>query len=428
MDIDLGQLEIFKRLAVALAAGFLIGLERGWSDRDEPEGQRIAGIRTFGLISLLGALWSLVYLSTGSWAVVLAFLGFCGLVIVAQWQRSQEQGGYGITTTVAALITFVLGAVAVLGHLSIAAGTAVVIAFILGLKPQLHDWLQRLDQEELFATLKLLLISVVILPILPNQGYGPWEALNPYEIWWMVVLVAGISYCGYFASQIAGARRGILLTALSGGLVSSTAVTLTLARLQKAGQKFDSLYATGIILASVTVFPRILIWVAVIRSKLVWGLAAPMILMTLACAVLGVLAWRGMRAKRDQKQPHYVPDNPFELGAALQMGAILAIVMLLAQAFTEWFGDTGVYLLAGVSGVGDVDAITLTLARMANGNLETTVAVVAITIAAIANTVTKCVLAAGVGGPALGRYVIPRFAAVIAVGLIGMAGYLIYTI
>lgn len=428
MEFGLEPLEIFKRLAVALAVGLLIGLERGWSDRAEPEGQRLAGIRTFGLISLLGALWSLIYLSTGNWSIVLGFLGFCGLVIAGQWLRSQQQGGYGLTTSVAALVTFVLGAIAVLGHLSIAAGVAVVIALILGLKTQLHGWLLRLDQKELFATLKLLLISVVVLPILPDAGYGPWQALNPYEIWWMVVLVAGISYCGYFAMQIAGPRRGILLTALSGGMVSSTAVTLTLARLQKAGARFDPVYATGVILASATMFPRMLIWVSVIQPALLRGLIWPLGLMTLTSVALGLLAWRDMHVKQDKTQAPYVPHNPFELGTALQIGAILAVVMVLARALTEWLGNPGVYLLAGVSGIGDVDAITLTLSRMSDDRIEPNVAVVAITIAAIANTVTKIVLSGAVGGWALGRYVVLRFAWVIGIGLAGIAIFLLYSI
>lgn len=419
MDIGLEQVEIFKRLAVALTAGFLIGLERGWSDRDEPEGQRIAGIRTFGLISLLGALWSLIYMTTGSWAVVLAFLGFCGLVIVAEWLRSQKQGSYGITTPVAALITFALGAVAALGHLSVAAGTAVVVAVILGLKARVHGWLQRLDEEELFATLKLLLISIVILPVLPNAGYGPWQALNPYAIWWMVVLVAGISYCGYFAIRIAGPDRGILLTALSGGLVSSTAVTLTLARMQKKGRRFDRIYALAIILASATMFPRMLIWVAVIQPGLLPTLFWPLGLMTASAVLIVLLAWSDVRNARGSTTD-FPLHNPFDLKTALQMGTILAAVMLLAKALSEWFGDAGVYLLAVLSGIGDVDAITLTLSRMSESELAVMTAVTAITLAGMMNTLTKVFLAGGIGGLQLGRYIGLRFAIILFTGVAGL--------
>lgn len=426
MDIGLEQLEILKRLAVALVAGFLIGLERGWSDRDEPEGQRIAGIRTFGLISLLGALWSLVYMSTGSWAVVLAFLGFCGVVIVAEWLRSQKQGTYGITTPVAALITFALGAVAALGHLSIAASTAVVVALLLGMKPQLHAWLRKLGEQELFATLKLLLISVVMLPVLPNRGYGPWQALNPYLIWWMVVLVAGIAYCGYFAIRIAGPRRGILLTALSGGLVSSTAVTVTLSRMQTGGGHFKPLYAIGIILASATMFPRVMLWTAVVKPDLLALLLWPIGIMTLSSILIGLLAWRGLQQKSADNTSDFTPNNPFEIGTALQLGALLAAVMFLAEGLQQWFGDAGIYLLAAISGIGDVDAITLTVARMAESDLEAITAVVAITMAAMINTLAKAGLATGIGGRRLGAYVGLRLGIVVISGIVGLAMAIIF--
>lgn len=420
MDIDLGQLEILRRLGIALATGLLIGLERGWSDREEEEGQRIAGLRTFGLIALLGALWAFIYITTGSSTLVLAFLGLAGLIIVAQWMRSLTQGGFGITTPVAAMIAFVLGAIAGLGHVSVAAATAVVVALLLGLKTRLHSTLRRLDEKELFATFKLLLISVVLLPILPNEGYGPWQALNPYAIWWMVVLVAAISYCGYFAIRIAGPQRGILLTALSGGLVSSTAVTLTLARMQKQARQFDPIYSTAIILASFTMFPRMLIWVAVFQPGLLQGLAWPLGFMILSSGVIGLLCWRDVRNARFGGSTELSLHNPFELKIALQMGAILAAVMLLAKALSAWFGDAGVYVLAVVSGIGDVDAITLTLSRMSGDEIQALTAVTGITLAGIMNTLTKVGLAWGVGGMQLGRYVALRFAIILFTGLLGL--------
>lgn len=422
MDPGLEQLEIFKRLAIALGVGLLIGLERGWSDREEAEGQRIAGIRTFGLISLLGALWALIYMSIGNWAVVMAFLGFCGLVIAAAWLRSQQQGSYGITTPVAALITFALGALAVLGQLSVAAGTAVIVALILGLKTRLHGWLLRLDEEELFATLKLLLISVVLLPVLPDEGYGPWQAFNPYDIWRLVVLVAAISYCGYFAIRISGPQRGVLLTAVAGGVVSSTAVTLTLSRLQRKSQReFEPLYATGIILAAATMFPRMLLWVIIIQPALLPALLWPLGLMSLCALLIGLLAWRDLR-HTSFDGPDEVPfNNPFEIKMALQLGALLAVIMLLAQALREWFGNAGIYLLALVSGMADVDAITLTVSRMSGDKIDTITAVTAITLVAMINTLMKAVLGGMVGGFQLGKYIGLRVAVILAAGAVGVA-------
>lgn len=186
----------FLTLGIALAIGLLIGMERGWKSRGLEEGQRIAGIRTFGLIGLAGGTSALLARELG-WPVVAAgLISTAGLMIVAYGLKRQEGEDMGITTNVAAVLAFLLGALAVEGDHSLAAAAAVVTALLLGFKPVLHHWLQRLQPEELYATLKLLLISVVLLPILPDRGFGPWEALNPYRIWLMVVMITGISFAG----------------------------------------------------------------------------------------------------------------------------------------------------------------------------------------------------------------------------------------
>ncbi|MCW8928485.1 MAG: MgtC/SapB family protein, partial [Gammaproteobacteria bacterium] len=216
-------MELFERLAVALAIGLLIGIERGWHEREAGEGRRIAGLRTFGIIGLLGAVSGLLADELGELLLAATFIAFAALVIAAHVLESREDRDFGMTTPVAALLTFTLGTLAALGYTAVAGATAVVTATLLGLKPLLHRWIEQMEQRELYAIFKMLMISVVLLPILPNQGYGPWQALNPYEIWWMVVLIAGISFAGYFAVKIAGSRRGLVITGLFGGLASSTA-------------------------------------------------------------------------------------------------------------------------------------------------------------------------------------------------------------
>ena len=173
-------------LGLALALGLLVGVERGWQERGAAEGSRIAGIRTFGLIGLLGGLWQLLAGGAGDVLLGLAFLAFALLMVIAHAAEARVSNDYGVTTLVATLITFVLGALSVRGQQGVAASGAVVTAVILSLKPMLHHWLERIEPNELAAALKLLLISVVILPVLPDQGFGPWQALNPYELWWLV--------------------------------------------------------------------------------------------------------------------------------------------------------------------------------------------------------------------------------------------------
>ena len=385
-------MDIFQRLVVALALGLLIGIERGWHERGAGEGHRIAGLRTFGLIGLLGAMWALLAEELGETVLAVAFLSFAGLVIAAHILDASSDRDYGITTAVAALLTFALGAVAARGYLSVASASAVVVAILLGLKPMLHGWLEQMEQRELYAIFKMLLISVVLLPVLPDQGYGPWQVLNPYEIWLLVVLIAGISFAGYFAVRIAGSRRGIVITGLFGGLASSTAVTLSFARLGKHNFTAQSILAGGVILAAGTMFPRMLLEVSVINRELLPLLTAPLLgMMVVSYLAVPMLL---LSTERDGQMRAVSIKNPFELLPALKFGLLLVVVMLAAEGFQQWFGDAGLFVVAAVSGISDVDAITLSVSRLARGELDSTVAVQAIVIAACVNTIVKGLIVA----------------------------------
>lgn len=378
--------KLFIHLGLALAIGFLIGIERGWQERAASEGTRIAGIRTFGLIGLLGGLWSLLAESAGILLLGLAFLAFSALIITAHILDTRDDRDVGITTAVAALTTFALGALCVAGYPAIAAASAVVTASLLSLKPLLHRWLKKIEPAEWYATLKLLLISVVLLPVLPNKGYGPWQVLNPYELWWLVVLIASISYVGYVAMKLIGTRSGLLLTGLLGGIVSSTAVTVNFAGL--SGKSVDSrLLATGVLVASATMFPRLLIVISIINYHLLAPLLLPMAIMALFLLVSAAWLWRMHEPGYAEGAVHL--DNPFQIKTALQFGLLLAGIMLLSVGFRHWLGDTGIYLASALSGLADVDAISISIARMARGTLAGPTAVSAIVIAAAVNTVVK---------------------------------------
>ena len=253
-------------LVTALALGLLIGAERGWEEREAEEGKRIAGFRTYGLIGLTGGVCGLLTQTPNTHMLDVGFLGVVSLLAVAYLANVQRD--VGITSLVAGLLTFALGALATLGHVIPAVVSAVVTTLLLGYKPQLHHLLKTLNQNELQATLRLLLISVVVLPLLPNQGFGPWKALNPYEIWWMVVLIASISFSGYFAMKFVGERKGILLTSLFAGLASSTALSLHFARLAQSRPDLTTYLAAGILIACGTMLPRMAIIACLINPAL----------------------------------------------------------------------------------------------------------------------------------------------------------------
>ena len=395
--------EIFLRLGVALAAGLLIGLERGWHERGEEggTGARIVGMRTFALVALLGASSGLLARELGGVVLALTFLAFSGVMVVAHVLATREDRDYGVTTVVAGLVTFAVGAVAVQGHLSVAAAIAVVAATILGLRPQLHVWEQRLDRRELLALFQLLLISVVVLPVLPDRGLGPWGAVNPYFIWWMVVLVAGISSLGYFGVKLAGPRRGLGLTALLGGLASSTAVTLDFARLGSTRSELQPMLTAGILLAAGTMFPRMLAVSAVVDLSLAARLALPLGVMGAVCYGWAAWSWRHFSDRPEVEEQRL--GTPFALRTALQLGGLLALVSILAHALRAWLGDPGLYLLAALSAVGDVDALNLSVSRMASTGLDASVAARTIGIAAVTNTLVKAGFTAALGGLAMAR-------------------------
>jgi uncharacterized membrane protein (DUF4010 family) len=396
--------QTFYYLSAALAVGLLIGVERGWKSRGAEEGERVAGVRTYGLIGLLGGGSALLAQHMGALLAGLMFLGLAAaLTTVYVVTQNSDDTDVGITSLVASLLTFVFGALAGSGEVAVAGAAAVVTALLLGYKPTLHRWVSSLRASELRAGLKLLLISVVLLPILPNQGYGPWQALNPYEIWWMVVLIATISFVGYFAIKIGGARKGALFTGMFGGLASSTALTLHFSRVSRAGGTTVPVLATGILIACGTMFPRMLLVAVVFNAQLFRPLLLPGLVMALVIYAPALFYWLSLRRRKTDAEATL--SNPLELKTAVSFGALLALVMLLGKALKAWLGETAVLLLAAASGVADVDAITLSLARMSQDELGIRVAATGILIAAAVNSVIKGAMATVIGGQRIGLWV-----------------------
>lgn len=408
-------MDLFLRLAVALCIGLLIGLERGWRHREASEGQRIAGIRIFPLISLYGALAAVLAEEYGPLVLAFALAGLAALVVGAQLLRSAPQRDVGITTSVASFLTFTLGAATAAGHLAPSVAVAVITAFLLGLKVEIHTWLRRVEKHELLATIKLLLISFVLLPVLPDEGFGPWQVLNPYRLWWFVVLITGIGFIGYFTMKLAGERFGVMLTGLVGGLASSTAVALSLARLARDQARAHIVLAAGVVLASISMFPRILVEVTVVNPALLAHVAPAVTAMTLAALLATIWLWR--RGHGESTHQDVALPNPFELLPALKFAALLVLLMLASRATVEWFGDNGIYVLALLSGAADVDAITLSLSQLAKNGLEQEAAVRGIVFAAISNSIAKAALVTYIGGRAMGRAVAIAFAFVGTAGL-----------
>jgi uncharacterized membrane protein (DUF4010 family) len=380
------EIEIIIQLLSALAIGLLIGIERGWSGRQEEEGVRVAGLRTFSLIGLLGGVCALVAEALGVWFLAVSFLAVAIMIVAGHILEARESGDLGTTTAFSMMLTFALAAWAAIGYYQIALGASVVAVALLGMKPVLHTWLRNIETDEIYAGIKLLIISVILLPLLPNRGFGPWEAINPYWIWLMVVLICGISFVGYFAIKYVGNRLGTLVTSITGGLASSTAVTLSLSHFARQ-YSVKKLFMGGVMIASSIMFIRVLVEVAVVNPALLELLWLPVTVMFFC--VLGGGFWLWQTGSHKEVEPELKLDNPFKITMALKFGFLLAVIMFLAAAMLDWFGESGIYALSIISGLMDVDAITLSLSRLAIDELSHNIAVMGIVLASAVNTIIK---------------------------------------
>ena len=401
-------------LLVALLLGAIVGTQRGWVMRNSVEGSRVAGIRTFSLVGLLGGLVGILANIYTPLLIGFALIALVILTCIAFVIQQKKSGDVSITGVVSIMVVFVLGNLAVSGEAVLAAAAAVITAVVLDNKRELHQALQKLQEYELDAALRLLLISIVMLPLLPNQSYGPWNALNPYEIWWMVVLIASISFVGYFAIKIGGAKRGILFTSVFAGLSSSTALTLQFSHLSREQASISPLLASGILLSCGTMFPRLLIVLSVINPQLVKLLWPIVMAMMVALYIPAWWIWR--RSEVEQIEQSNKQTNPLALQSALFFGLVLALIMLLAHALSDWFGNAGVLILSALSGITDVDAISLTLGRQSTQTLSVTTAALGILIAASVNTIVKMGMVIAIGDKKLWRRIAPVMTGCVVVG------------
>ncbi len=411
------EFDLYKRLGLALAIGMLLGVERGWQLRQAPEGTRIAGIRSFSLMGLLGGLWGLLAEDGGAVTLAVGFAAFAALIIGAHLMHLRVvPADQGITTEIAELVTFCLGAAAARGYLAAAAAGGVVTLALLSLKESLHEFVERIRFVELKAAVNLLLISVVMLPVLPNRGFGPGQTLNPYKLWWIVVMIAAISFVGYVAIRAAGPRIGTLLTGFFGGLASSTALTASFSRLGRTSPELQNLLAAGVVVAGATMFLRILLIVGILNAKLLPALAAPMGAMALACAAGAIALWLDRRSAGAATAPPLT--NPFELTTALKFGLFLGVIMVLSGLLQQWYGNRGIYGLAAVAGLADVDAISVSMARLAGRGTTTLAAAAnAVAIAAFVNTTVKAGIVAFACGGTMAWRVAAVFALAVLAGL-----------
>jgi uncharacterized membrane protein (DUF4010 family) len=400
---------------ISLLIGALIGTERQRRLAEEKI-RGIAGLRTFTLIALLGTLCANMAVYYSQEFIIVAFGTFMLLVGIGYYSAaSRTQGRLDLTSAVAAILTFVLGSLCYFDDrrlLSVA--LAVVITWVLATRKITHRYVEAISETDLLDTLKMGIIALVIYPFLPDQPLDPFSVLNPRQIWLMVVLVSLIGYIGYVMIRILGAERGLSLTGVLGGLVSSTAVTTAMAAEVRVQKEIISSAVFATTIASCTMFPRILFIVLVINRDIFFSLLPQMGSMTIAGVALAFLLLR----KKDPVGKNVVLKDPFKILPALKFGAFFAIVLLTSKLASIYFGDAGTYAASVIAGLADVDAITLSMATLAKSTLEPNIAVTAITLAAITNTLVKLSIAYILGTKEFGNRIATIFLPMIAIGLL----------
>ncbi len=403
---------LFQKAAVSLLVGALVGLER---ERSQDEHLRLfAGIRTFPLIGLLGFLAALLGAAFTTWMLGIVAAGFIALVITSYYLEARE-GSHGATSEVAAVIVFILGALIYRDYYVVAIAASVVLTLFLSLKQPLQNLIAHVHEEDIYATLKFAIITAIVLPVLPDTTIGPLDVLNPRQVWYMVVLIAGISFAGYVLVKVFGSKKGLSLTGMMGGLVSSTAVTLSFSQKSREAPELGKTFASAIVLACTIMYPRILIEIAVVNRSLLAHMWVLIVILTASGLAATALLLFG---KRKQTTGEVKLKNPFELMSAIKFGLIFAVILFVSKAAQQYLGSGGVYLAAGLAGLTDVDAITLSMANLAKESLSEDTAAIAILIAVVTNTIVKAGIAFVLGASALRRYTLPGFGLVVVTGLI----------
>lgn len=411
------EIDLFSRLAVALAIGLMVGIERGWKSRDAEQDGRAAGLRTFGLSSLTGGICGVLTEPLGPAIVGIGFLAFSAAFGAFTWLEATTKGTASVTTLIAGMLTFLLGALATVGDSTVAIAAAVSMTVLLALRTQLHRWLAAITWEEFRAGLILMVMSFLLLPLLPNRAIDPWGAVNLREVWLLAIMMALISLTGYVAVRLFGDRLGIIVTAAAGGLASSTVTTLTFARLGREQPGAVNLLVAGILISGAVMALRVGAIASALNPTLLGPLAVPLVTGSVTLGVMAGLLVFGIGGNpADQPTPRLAIANPLVVGTSIKLSGFIVGVMLAATLVQRVWGDAGVLAVAAVSGIADVDAITLSMARMAT---PVQLATQAILLAVAVNTASKATMAAWVGGLAVGLRV--GGASVVALAAAGAA-------
>ena len=410
---------LIRDFAIALAIGALVGVER--EKHRERSGHGAAGLRSFMLIAELGAIaaWLTQQLAApwllGVVVIALALIsgplglrpgpaGTANPAGAPTETGASRDDAAGITTAVAALVVYLLGALTLYGHAEHAVALAIATSAILAFREPMHGLVRQIGTDDLYAGLKLLIATFIVLPLIPNRTLDPWGAFNPFQLWLLVILISGLSLVGYVAMRWLGPNRGTALTALAGGLVSSTAVTLNFAKRSREQVDASAMLATGVLLAWTVMYLRVLVEVAVVHLPLLQQIATPMLILAALCLILTVRGWR--HARNGHNSNGLPIRNPFSLVSATQFALFFTVILFTVKLSEIYLPPASLYGVAAVAGFAEVDAMVLSLASLVRDGTDADIAIRAMLLTTLTNTWTKTALVVVLAGAAMRRYIL----------------------
>ncbi|MBC6369001.1 MgtC/SapB family protein [Algoriphagus sp. AK58] len=416
-SFSLSQLDFIIRLAVAVGIGGVIGLERQYSAMKE-NSQGFSGVRTFIILVLLGFAGGIFYHVFAPWVYGVILLGVVILQGTSYWFTA-TQGDRGLTTELSSVFAFILGTLVLNGLIEISLFITVILVVVLSSKFRIKTIVGKITAEELYDFIRFVVLALLIFPFLPDQTFGPYDVLNFKEIGWVVLLTSGLGLVGYILTKFLGANRGILLSGLVGGLVSSTAVTWVFAQKSKENSSLSSSCATAILAASSIMTIRVLIWTFIFNLALFEKLLIPILIVFIAG--LGITVYIFTKRNKEPMEDQLIPlKKPLDLKSALVFGAIYSTILLLVSYANENLGERGTFISSAIAGISDIDAITISVSKLAGNQLIMQIAGISILIATISNTLVKMGIGIYAGSIELRKKLILGYGVVFGAGIIAL--------
>ncbi|REE82780.1 uncharacterized membrane protein (DUF4010 family) [Lutibacter oceani] len=416
-NFELTQLDFLIRMLVTIGVGLVLGLEREFSQFSEKI-EIFAGVRTFTLVALLGFLTALMGIIFTYWIFIAGFFSVVFIVAVSYWVTSQK-GSIGGTTEFATILTFLLGALILVGNINASLALTVITVVLLSLKVKLRTIIGQLTQKELYAFVRFVVIALLILPFLPNNYFGPYNIINPREIGWIIVLTSGIGFVGYVLMKFLGANKGILLTSLFGGFVSSTVITLTFSKKSKENPSLSQNYAVGIFAAATIMVIRMFLWVYIFNSKMLNGLLLPLLIVFLTALGTTFFFYKKQVSKPNFNEKMKLLEDPLNIKNAVFFGIFYIGILMLISYASATYGAKGIYISSTLSALTDIDAIAISVSKLGGSTINFLTAQNAILLATLSNTIMKIGIAIWIGSKDLKKYVIIGYSFILIAGIVG---------